>query len=119
MEWAAWKTVSQDRNNSELQDNMQNQGLTAEHIEAMKDANMGGEAIVNALLANSETFEAKTEFSQVTRPGSCLICLISQAESFFLPRRHPASLSCLSGNAESMSEAFATLAGEVCEAQDR
>ena len=44
---------------------MRNQGLTTEQIEAMKEANLGGEAIVNALLANSETFEAKTEFSQV------------------------------------------------------
>ncbi len=63
--WAAWKTVTSERNNSELQDSMMNQGLTTEHIEAMKNANVGGEAIVNALLANSETFEAKTEFSQV------------------------------------------------------
>ncbi|CAL5227088.1 g9994 [Coccomyxa viridis] len=62
--WAAWKTVTSERNNSELQDSMMNQGLTTEHIEAMKNANVGGEAIVNALLANSETFEAKTEFSQ-------------------------------------------------------
>ena len=75
---------------------MQNQGLTAEQIEAMKDANMGGEAILNALLANSETFEAKTEFSQVTQPASCLMCLPSQAESLFLACRHPASLSRLS-----------------------
>lgn len=63
--WAAWKTITSERNNSELQDSMMNQGLTTEQIEAMKDANVGGEAIVNALLANSETFEAKTEFSQV------------------------------------------------------
>ena len=69
--WAAWKTVTSERNNSELQDSMMNQGLTTEQIEAMKDANVGGAAIVNALLANSETFEAKTEFSQVnTRPRS-------------------------------------------------
>ena len=57
--------MTSERNNSELQDSMMNQGLTTEHIEAMKNANVGGEAIVNALLANSETFEAKTEFSQV------------------------------------------------------
>ena len=63
--WAAWKTVTSERNNSELQDSMMNQGLTTEQIEAMKNANVGGEAIVNALLANSETFETKTEFSQV------------------------------------------------------
>ncbi len=62
---------------------MQNQGLTAAQIEGMKAANMGGEAIVNALLANSETFEAKTEFSQVLQPASWTI--------FFLSCSHPAS----------------------------
>ena len=98
---------------------MQNQGLTTEQIEAMKDAAMGGEAIVNALLANSETFEAKTEFSQVTQPATCLICLPSQAESFFLPCRHPASLSRVSSTAEPRTEAFPIPAGKVCEAQDR
>lgn len=63
--WAALKTIASDKNNSELQDKMENQGLTTDQIEAMKDANMGGEEIVNALLANSETFETKTEFSKV------------------------------------------------------
>lgn len=47
---------------------MLNQGLTTDQIEAMKDANMDGDAIVSALLANSETFETKTEFSKVSGP---------------------------------------------------
>ncbi len=63
--WAALKTVASDKDNSELQDKMENQSLTTDQIEAMKDANMGGEEIVNALLANSETFTTKTEFSKV------------------------------------------------------
>ena len=45
---------------------MLNQTLTTEQIEAMKEANMGGDEIVTALLANSGTFETKTEYSQVT-----------------------------------------------------
>ena len=44
---------------------MLNQTLTTEQIEAMKEANMGGDEIVTALLANSGTFETKTEYSQV------------------------------------------------------
>ena len=47
---------------------MLNQTLTTEQIEAMKEANMGGDEIVTALLANSGTFETKTEYSQVATP---------------------------------------------------
>ena len=63
--WSAYKTLTSNKDNSQLQDNMLNQTLTTEQIEAMKEANMGGDEIVTALLANSGTFETKTEYSQV------------------------------------------------------
>ena len=57
---------SMDKNNSELLDRGDaNQNLKAKDIEAMREAGMGGEAIVEALLANSETYESKTHFAQV------------------------------------------------------
>ncbi|BDA40995.1 tRNA (adenine(58)-N(1))-methyltransferase non-catalytic subunit [Coccomyxa sp. Obi] len=54
-----------NKNNSELLDRGDaNQNLKAKDIEAMREAGMGGEAIVEALLANSETYESKTHFAQ-------------------------------------------------------
>lgn len=55
-----------NKNNSELLDRGDaNQNLKAKDIEAMREAGMGGEAIVEALLTNSETYESKTLFAQV------------------------------------------------------
>lgn len=63
-EWDANGTM--DKNNSELLDRGDaHQNLKPEDIEAMRAAGMGGEAIVEALLANSETYESKTHFAQV------------------------------------------------------
>ncbi|KAK9916890.1 hypothetical protein WJX75_008379 [Coccomyxa subellipsoidea] len=62
-EWDANGTM--DKNNSELLDRGDaHQNLKPEDIEAMRAAGMGGEAIVEALLANSETYESKTHFAQ-------------------------------------------------------
>ncbi|CAL8466719.1 g6255 [Coccomyxa elongata] len=61
--WDANGTMN--KNNSELLDRGDaNQNLKAKDIEAMREAGMGGEAIVEALLANSETYESKTHFAQ-------------------------------------------------------
>ena len=63
-EWHANGTM--DKNNSELLDRGDaHQNLKPADIEAMREAGMGGEAIVKALLANSETYESKTQFAQV------------------------------------------------------
>lgn len=70
-QWEANGTM--DKNNSELLDRGDaHQNLKAQDIEAMKEAGMGGEAIVEALLANSETYESKTHFAQVLLPLSVL-----------------------------------------------
>jgi hypothetical protein len=64
--WEANGTI--DKNNSELHDMGEaNQNLTAEDIEAMKESGIDGKAIIAAVIANSETFETKTQFAQVDK----------------------------------------------------
>ena len=68
---------------------MLNQTLTTEQIEAMKEANMGGDEIVTALLANSGTFETKTEYSQVATliqsPKHARVTIISRQGVGLMP----------------------------------
>ncbi|KAG4966603.1 hypothetical protein JHK85_041578 [Glycine max] len=52
------------RDNRELVDNNTAQRLTGEDIEAMRRQGAGGNEIIEALIANSVTFEKKTSFSQ-------------------------------------------------------
>eukprot|EP00005_Dracoamoeba_jomungandri_P003845 CAMPEP_0174258544 /NCGR_PEP_ID=MMETSP0439-20130205/7518_1 /TAXON_ID=0 /ORGANISM="Stereomyxa ramosa, Strain Chinc5" /LENGTH=459 /DNA_ID=CAMNT_0015342085 /DNA_START=147 /DNA_END=1526 /DNA_ORIENTATION=- len=51
-------------NNSTLRDNSKNQKLTQDDILNMRKEKVREEDIVEALVANSETFESKTEFSR-------------------------------------------------------
>ncbi|KAI4336790.1 hypothetical protein L6164_015271 [Bauhinia variegata] len=52
------------RDNRSLIDNNRAQGLSGEDIEAMKREGARGDEIIEALIANSSTFEKKTSFSQ-------------------------------------------------------
>ncbi|RZB58716.1 tRNA (adenine(58)-N(1))-methyltransferase non-catalytic subunit trm6 isoform B [Glycine soja] len=52
------------RDNRALVDNNTAQSLTGEDIEAMRRQGAGGNEIIEALIANSATFEKKTSFSQ-------------------------------------------------------
>lgn len=71
--WEANGTL--DKNNSELLDKGgANQNLTSEDIEAMKESGINGEAIIDAVIANSETFDSKTNFSQVYSGPNLLDC---------------------------------------------
>lgn len=54
----------ENRDNRALVDNNAAQSLTCEEIEAMKRQGARGDEIVEALIANSATFEKKTSFSQ-------------------------------------------------------
>ena len=61
-DWDAVDEVAAD--NSKLIAAQDNQKLSREDIEAMKEAGADGEAIIAALAAHSATFETKTKFSQ-------------------------------------------------------
>ncbi|KAK8678387.1 hypothetical protein V6N13_143889 [Hibiscus sabdariffa] len=52
------------RDNRAIIDNNQAQSLTGEDIDAMRSQGATGNEIVEALIANSATFEKKTQFSQ-------------------------------------------------------
>ncbi|KAK8642364.1 hypothetical protein V6N13_011710 [Hibiscus sabdariffa] len=54
----------ESRDNRAIIDNNQAQSLTGEDIEAMRRQGATGDEIVEALVANSATFEKKTQFSQ-------------------------------------------------------
>ncbi|KAL4305136.1 hypothetical protein HN51_038657 [Arachis hypogaea] len=54
----------ESRDNRELVDNNTAQTLTGEDIEAMRRQGAGGNEIIEALIANSATYEKKTAFSQ-------------------------------------------------------
>ncbi|XP_010518199.1 PREDICTED: tRNA (adenine(58)-N(1))-methyltransferase non-catalytic subunit trm6-like isoform X1 [Camelina sativa] len=57
--------VMQDsRDNRELVDNNEAQNLTGEEIEAMRREGAKGDEIIEALIANSKTFDMKTQLSQ-------------------------------------------------------
>jgi tRNA (adenine-N(1)-)-methyltransferase non-catalytic subunit len=55
------------RDNRALIDNNTAQTLSAEDIEQMRREGATGKAIIEALVANSASFEAKSAFSQVTQ----------------------------------------------------
>lgn len=78
-EWAEWEAEgTRGKNNSELVDaGGANQGLSSADIDAMKAAGVGGQAILDALAANSATFEGKTQFAQV--PASSVPCFAGVA----------------------------------------
>ncbi|KAI4982770.1 hypothetical protein ZWY2020_023262 [Hordeum vulgare] len=60
----------ESRDNRSLVDNNTAQTLSSEDIEAMKREGVSGDAIVEALIANSSTFGNKIVFSQVSmRPS--------------------------------------------------
>uniref|UniRef100_A0A2P2KXL7 tRNA (adenine(58)-N(1))-methyltransferase non-catalytic subunit TRM6 n=2 Tax=Rhizophora mucronata TaxID=61149 RepID=A0A2P2KXL7_RHIMU len=52
------------RDNRAIVDNNKAQSLTGEEIDAMRRQGMKGDEIIEALIANSSTFEKKTSFSQ-------------------------------------------------------
>ena len=52
------------KDNREIIDNNQAQKLTYEEIEQLKVDDKDGKAIINALIANSDTFDKRTKFSQ-------------------------------------------------------
>ncbi|KAL4280658.1 hypothetical protein GQ457_03G038210 [Hibiscus cannabinus] len=54
----------ESRDNRAIIDNNQAQSLTGEDIDAMRSQGATGNEIVEALIANSATFEKKTQFSQ-------------------------------------------------------
>ncbi|KAK4275118.1 hypothetical protein QN277_018253 [Acacia crassicarpa] len=54
----------ESRDNRTLIDNNKAQSLTGEDIQAMKSQGARGDEIIEALIANSATFEKKTSFSQ-------------------------------------------------------
>ncbi|XP_010530285.1 PREDICTED: tRNA (adenine(58)-N(1))-methyltransferase non-catalytic subunit trm6 [Tarenaya hassleriana] len=56
--------IDESRDNREIVDNNQAQSLTGEEIEAMRRQGAKGDEIVEALIANSKTFEKKFQLSQ-------------------------------------------------------
>ena len=63
-DWAP--SLASNRNNSLLEDaGAAHQQLTANDIKALQAAGKSGEELVAALLSNSATYAAKTEYSQV------------------------------------------------------
>uniref|UniRef100_A0A803L7D0 tRNA (adenine(58)-N(1))-methyltransferase non-catalytic subunit TRM6 n=1 Tax=Chenopodium quinoa TaxID=63459 RepID=A0A803L7D0_CHEQI len=97
-------TAEESRDNRALVDNNTAQSLTGEDIDEMRRQGATGEQIVEALIANSTTFENKTSFSQekyrlrkqkkyapkvlVRRPFVRSIC-----DAYF--RKYPARIGCL------------------------
>mmetsp|Transcript_12619 Transcript_12619/g.18884 ORF Transcript_12619/g.18884 Transcript_12619/m.18884 type:complete len:461 (+) Transcript_12619:103-1485(+) len=53
-----------DKDNAKLNDSHSNQGLSMSEIEKLKKKKTSGENLVEAVVSNSKTFEAKTEFSK-------------------------------------------------------
>ncbi|KAL2318852.1 hypothetical protein Fmac_032728 [Flemingia macrophylla] len=94
----------ESRDNRTLVDNNTAQSLTGEDIEAMRRQGARGNEIIEALIANSATFEKKTSFSQekyrlkkqkkyapkvlMRRPGSRSIC-----EAYF--KKYPSKIGFL------------------------
>ncbi|KAJ4965591.1 hypothetical protein NE237_017440 [Protea cynaroides] len=94
----------ESKDNRSLVDDNTAQSLSGEDIEAMRSQGATGDQIVEALIANSSTFEKKTLFSQekyrikkqkkyaprvlVRRPFARSIC-----EAYF--KKHPAKIGCL------------------------
>ncbi|KAJ4834887.1 hypothetical protein Tsubulata_049590 [Turnera subulata] len=58
------KILDESRDNRALVDNNQAQSLTGDDIEEMRRQGAKGNEIIEALIANSATFEKKTQFSQ-------------------------------------------------------
>ncbi|KFK37363.1 hypothetical protein AALP_AA4G246900 [Arabis alpina] len=56
--------IDDSRDNRELVDNNEAQTLTGEEIEAMRREGAKGDEIIEALIANSKTFDKKGQFSQ-------------------------------------------------------
>ncbi|ESQ39207.1 hypothetical protein EUTSA_v10001448mg [Eutrema salsugineum] len=56
--------IDDSRDNRELVDNNEAQNLTGEEIEAMRREGAKGDEIIEALIANSKTFEKKFQLSQ-------------------------------------------------------
>eukprot|EP00803_Ostreobium_quekettii_P010479 evm.model.scf_155.6 EVM.evm.TU.scf_155.6 scf_155:79033-84542(+) len=56
--------VTEGRSNKDLVDDNSAQQLTAQDIQLMKDSGKEGPEIIDALVANSSTFQERTEFSQ-------------------------------------------------------
>ena len=69
-EWQQWDADgTMGKNNSQLVDGGDAvQALSPVEIEAMKEAGVGGAAILDALMANSSTYDSKTQFAQVRAP---------------------------------------------------
>ncbi|XP_047327355.1 tRNA (adenine(58)-N(1))-methyltransferase non-catalytic subunit trm6 [Impatiens glandulifera] len=98
------ETVDESKDNRALIDNNLAQSLTGEDIDSMKSQGATGNEIIEALIANSATFENKTAFSQekyrlkkqkkyaptvlVRRPSACSIC-----EAYF--KKNPAKIGFL------------------------
>ena len=53
------------KDNRDIVDRNSSQKLSREEIEAMRDSGTSGEAVMAALIQNSDTFAKKTKFSQV------------------------------------------------------
>ncbi|CAH9080880.1 unnamed protein product [Cuscuta epithymum] len=97
-------TIDSSKDNRELVDNNTAQSLTGEDIHEMRRQGATGDEIVKALIANSTTFEKKTQFSQekyklkkqkkyapkvlLRRPNARSIC-----EAYF--KKHPDRIGCL------------------------
>lgn len=58
------RSVSEGRDNRDVSDDAANQKLSMNEIEDLKARAEDGNAIVEALIENSETYERKTEFGQ-------------------------------------------------------
>ena len=59
-----FSTTATEKNNARLVDDGRAQKLSHEDVEELKEKGVTGEALVEKILENSATFEAKTEFSQ-------------------------------------------------------
>ena len=60
----SFSTTATEKNNARLVDDGRAQKLSHEDIEELKEKGVTGEALVEKIVENSATFEAKTEFSQ-------------------------------------------------------
>ncbi|KMT08404.1 hypothetical protein BVRB_6g140810 isoform B [Beta vulgaris subsp. vulgaris] len=104
-------TGEEPKDNRALVDNNTAQSLTGDDIDEMRSQGATGDQIVEALIANSTTFEKKTSFSQekyrlrkqkkyapkvlVRRPFVRSIC-----DAYF--RKYPAKIGCLRSDALSL-----------------
>ena len=74
LEWLPASDAT-NKNNQLLNTGGQAQQLSAEDIAQLKSSGKSGDEIVAALLANSSTYQSKTQYSQAGAQPPAMLCL--------------------------------------------